>query len=791
MIDREDELRALFASARSDPRLSVPDLDLLEVYGRDNARFRLERLSAEEARIPRLLTHWWRPVSEAEEGRPSVVSADEFERRFRAFTCGIFDGMDWSNLFLAGGAVLACVLPEAEGSGGFAGSDLDLFVYGLDSEEAANARVRHVHETIRRNAQSRGHLVRTNRAVTILGEHPVRHVQIILRLYASPTEVLLGFDIDACCIGFDGRRVLCLERCALALARRRVVVNPARRSLTYEPRLLKYARRGFALQVPGLRKPDIDPQLFRPPMPDPQRLQGLRKLLLYEYQQRVPPAAPAPAPGTRGARVVDGVPSPLVQEYQRGQATQEGASEYAAAEVYLPWGPAWYAESILRMLNFTDRALFFRHRQRGGRTGRVRAGAGGCHRHIFVTSIEGIFEGDPSAFWCRLCKRRRALAGDDGTGRFVPAQARRLQWVRDCPAFQDLELQRADGPGAAGPREFRRRLPHPQRPFALPELELDWELGVYRADRRRQADLVFRPAPLHLLDALLHPPSPALLRALPTPPAAAPSSSSEAVLGLGSEAGGGGGGSREGWRCGRCGVGFASRNLLWRHCLAALHFSRPPPPPPPPRSAAADPPPSPPSPPRPALPPLDRGGDPSVIPAASSSRPLLHARAVIPPPPPPGSEANPMAPPSTTIPRRRSPPQSPSRQASPPRASVSVASVAPPVPAPAGTPAADPSAHDPPRRAQTATQTRGRRGAGQEVEGGGCGRMAQAVLQIGALWRAGMLSGEERGKLKELVLRGDERLFAILEAFRLDPDTDDLLDSLCRLILLASPSASH
>jgi hypothetical protein len=32
-------------------------------------------------------------------------------------------------------------------------------------------------------------------------------VQIILRLYTSPAEVLLCFDVDCCCIGYDGRNV--------------------------------------------------------------------------------------------------------------------------------------------------------------------------------------------------------------------------------------------------------------------------------------------------------------------------------------------------------------------------------------------------------------------------------------------------------------------------------------------------------------------------------------------------------------------------------------------------------
>jgi hypothetical protein len=52
-----------------------------------------------------------------------------------------------------------------------------------------------------------------------------RAVQIILRLYASLAEVLLGFDVDCCCIGYDGSNVCALPRCLWALRHQVNVVN--------------------------------------------------------------------------------------------------------------------------------------------------------------------------------------------------------------------------------------------------------------------------------------------------------------------------------------------------------------------------------------------------------------------------------------------------------------------------------------------------------------------------------------------------------------------------------------
>ena len=53
----------------------------------------------------------------------------------------MFKGMNWSNVFAAGGSVLACLSnPSMENS--FKGSDIDLFIYGFNTDEEANEKVR-------------------------------------------------------------------------------------------------------------------------------------------------------------------------------------------------------------------------------------------------------------------------------------------------------------------------------------------------------------------------------------------------------------------------------------------------------------------------------------------------------------------------------------------------------------------------------------------------------------------------------------------------------------------------
>jgi len=96
---------------------------------------------------------------------------------------GILNGLDWSNLFVAGGAVLGNI---AKDRAGYNSSDIDIFLYGIFDDDAANKKLRHIHEVVTRNSKSRGDVIRTDRAVTILNSYPYRHVQVVLR-YVPPT----------------------------------------------------------------------------------------------------------------------------------------------------------------------------------------------------------------------------------------------------------------------------------------------------------------------------------------------------------------------------------------------------------------------------------------------------------------------------------------------------------------------------------------------------------------------------------------------------------------------------
>ena len=60
-------------------------------------------------------------------------------------------------------------------------------------------------------------MVRNTKTVTFLISYPTRRLQVILKLSASPTDILLSFDLNQCAIGFNRTSIVMLPRCARAL----------------------------------------------------------------------------------------------------------------------------------------------------------------------------------------------------------------------------------------------------------------------------------------------------------------------------------------------------------------------------------------------------------------------------------------------------------------------------------------------------------------------------------------------------------------------------------------------
>lgn len=150
-IEDETELRRLFATESTNPRLKSPHVGLVDVFDApQDIRITRARLVRDEFDLNE--KHIM-PLSETrrrKEGTPAMVAdLDEFKSNWAIFTENSLSLFDWSNVVAAGGSVLACLAPVPDASkeskralrkhfhtNAFPTSDVDLFLYGMTPEQA-------------------------------------------------------------------------------------------------------------------------------------------------------------------------------------------------------------------------------------------------------------------------------------------------------------------------------------------------------------------------------------------------------------------------------------------------------------------------------------------------------------------------------------------------------------------------------------------------------------------------------------------------------------------------------
>ncbi|KAI0350817.1 ankyrin [Trametes cingulata] len=372
-LDDEATLRKLFATDRGNARLQDPYVGLVDVFDAPaDIRTTRARIVANE---DDLTAHYILPLNEKQrrkEGEPAMVSSlDEFKKNWAIFSEGSLSQLtDWSNVVAAGGSVQACLAPvpgSAKTSkramrkyfhnSAFPTSDVDLFLYGLTPEQA-EAKMQAIYEAVRDSVPWDVTCVRTKHTVSIHSQYPYRSVQIVLRLYASPAEILAGFDVDAPCCLYDGERVWANPRAIVAMMRQCNTVDMSRRSPSYEVRLTKYAARGFEVHVPTLRREDIDPTIFERSIV---RVQGLARLLVLErlrdadtrtrYLTDRRNLRTRPEAEINWSRHKKRVKGDLKADADIGGLEM---NDYDVQSLHIPYGPGWDARRIDKLVYQTD-----------------------------------------------------------------------------------------------------------------------------------------------------------------------------------------------------------------------------------------------------------------------------------------------------------------------------------------------------------------------------------------------------------------------------------------------------
>ncbi|PYI05666.1 ankyrin repeat protein [Aspergillus sclerotiicarbonarius CBS 121057] len=293
--DYDAVVRKLFAQERSHAALQENHLNIVPLYdsrGVADVRVRARDLASE---LSTTKERYIMPLKEEDRrlnGSLAVVPRfEDFRGNFNIFSEGALSDMDWSNVVVAGSAVVTCLLPVPEKYRDSKralreyyhekiapASDVDLFLYGLDEAQAIE-KIKQIEYKVKNSILYETTTVRTRNTITIVSQYPTRHVQIVLRIYKSVAEILTGFDVDCACAAFDGKQVFASPR---ALASYITQINPidlSRRSPSYENRLSKYSHRGFEIFWPELDRSQVDPTIFERSFT---RVVGLARLLVLE-----------------------------------------------------------------------------------------------------------------------------------------------------------------------------------------------------------------------------------------------------------------------------------------------------------------------------------------------------------------------------------------------------------------------------------------------------------------------------------------------------------------------------
>jgi hypothetical protein len=204
-LKAEAELRRLFATERNSTSLDDPYVGLVDIYESPES---IKLTQAREINSPsdRDAKHVF-PLKQEQRratGEPAMTSnLDQFRTSWNIFTEGALSQLtDWNNVVAAGGAVLASLLPLPERAKGskrairkyfheetYSTSDIDLFLYGLTPEQAEKKAIQ-IYHAVRDSVPWDTVCARTRNAISIHSQFPYRSVQIILRLYKSPAEIL-------------------------------------------------------------------------------------------------------------------------------------------------------------------------------------------------------------------------------------------------------------------------------------------------------------------------------------------------------------------------------------------------------------------------------------------------------------------------------------------------------------------------------------------------------------------------------------------------------------------------
>ncbi|KAI9646276.1 hypothetical protein NHQ30_005717 [Ciborinia camelliae] len=375
----ESELRKVYAQQPDHEAVKDGAVNLVPIFGGQESHLKV-RARDLKMETKEELDKYIMPLKDEERrpnGSPAVVgSLKDFQTNFNLFSESSLADLDWNNVVAAGSAVTTSLMPIPQKWAGSKkamreyyhqhlapASDVDLFLYGLTEAEGLE-KIKQIEANIKDAILHETTTIRTKNAITIASQHPTRHVQIVLRLYDSISQIITGFDVDCSCTAYDGKQVYMSPRAVGSFITQCNTIDLTRRSPSYENRLSKYSHRGFEVHWPMLDRSRIDPTIFERSFG---RTEGLARLLILEKlpktcdrenymdQRRKERGRPSLNRGFRNQRRLYGNLKDQEEDEVADWAEQDEIANYHTMTV--PYGQKYNAARINRLLYAKDLLL--------------------------------------------------------------------------------------------------------------------------------------------------------------------------------------------------------------------------------------------------------------------------------------------------------------------------------------------------------------------------------------------------------------------------------------------------
>jgi hypothetical protein len=191
--------------------------------------------------------------------------------------------------------------------------------------------------------------------------------------------------------------------------------------------------------VPDLDKARVNPKIFERHISD---AESLWKLLLFEHSVLHPTSPFVKSRCSNNAMamiILNQQVNKSAPPTERGRLAEiealqsEHPSDYS--DLYIPWGPGWYTNNIVRMLQHKDK---MQNAKRAKQMSRRKLPSALRHQHRYVFGIDGAISG--SASWCLVCKQRHIADPEkDAKKQSTKHINGPLEWMSDVPAYQDFD----------------------------------------------------------------------------------------------------------------------------------------------------------------------------------------------------------------------------------------------------------------------------------------------------------------------------------------------------------------